>query len=465
MIRLFIKMYGLLIATLVVSFYIQTEVIDYFRSLSTPVNVRERFSGTFFMIEQELLKSPPATWQDKVAQMKPGFGTPLSLESRSTLQSRFELSGESLTALDGGRMLTHERKPGGYFLSKRVGESDQVILLEFPGPRDMRREIYAINWTIEFLMVALLLWFWVRPFWRDLMALRGAAEKVGDGDLDVQVDMPRSSPLFDFAHRFNEMTSRIRSLITAQKELTNSVSHELRTPLARLRFSQHLATDEPTAEGKDRYLALMDRDINELDELSSELLTYAKLESGAPDVVLVKVPAAPWLEDILDAARRLAAAEAETSGKSISIEGNLQLGELVCEPRYMARALSNLLRNALRYAETTIHVDVSRDATSFRITVDDDGPGIPASEHERLFQPFTRMDRSRDRATGGFGMGLAIVRQIAVWHGGSARIGVSPTGGARIVIEWQVSAPGGPAAATNRQAPAQTATNPAPASV
>lgn len=465
MIRLFIKMYGLLIATLVVSFYIQTEVIDYFRSLSAPVNVRERFSGTFFMIEQDLQRSPPATWPDRVAQLKPGFGTPLSLESRLALQERFALGPDSLAALDAGRMLTHERKPGGYYLSKRVGESDQVILLEFPGPRDMRREIYAINWTIEFLMVALLLWFWVRPFWRDLMALRGAAEKVGNGDLDVQVDMPRSSPLFDFAHRFNEMTTRIRSLITSQKELTNSVSHELRTPLARLRFSQHLANDEPTPEGKDRYLALMERDINELDELSSELLTYAKLESGAPDVVLVRVPAAPWLEDILDAARRLADAEAESRGKNVAIEGNLTVSELVCEPRYMARALSNLLRNALRFAESTIRVDVSQDVEQFRITVDDDGPGIPTSEHERLFEPFTRLDRSRDRATGGFGMGLAIVRQIAVWHGGNARMGVSPAGGARIVIEWQVTAPGRSPAVTNRQTPAQTATNTAPASV
>jgi signal transduction histidine kinase len=461
MIRLFIKMYGLLIATLVVSFYIQTEVIDYFRSLSTPVNVRERFSGTFFMIEQDLLKSPPAFWQDKVAQMKPGFGTPLSLESRSALQGRFNLNNESLAALDAGRMMTHERKPGGYFLSKRVGDSDQIILLEFPGPRDMRREIYAINWTIEFLMVALLLWFWVRPFWRDLMALRGAAEKVGGGDLDVQVDMRKSSPLFDFAHRFNEMTTRISSLMKSQKELTNSVSHELRTPLARLRFSQHLATDEPTAEGKDRYLALMDRDINELDELSSELLTYAKLESGTPDVVLVKVPAAPWLEDILDAARRLAAAEE----KSIHIEANLQVAELVCEPRYMGRALSNLLRNALRFAEQTIHVDVTQDNEHFRITVDDDGPGIPVAEYERLFQPFTRLDKSRDRATGGFGMGLAIVRQIALWHGGTARISAAPAGGARIIIEWRRVAPGRSPVVTNRQGTAQTATHPAPASV
>ncbi len=461
MIRLFIKMYGLLIATLVVSFFIQTEVIDYFRSMSTPVNVRERFSGTFFLIEQELGRTPQEKWQEKLAEIKPGFATPLSLESVATVRERLALNDESLAVLSAGKMLTQSRPQGGFALSKRVSGSDQAILLEFPGPRDMRREIYTINWTIEFIMVALLLWFWVRPFWRDLMALRGAAEKVGGGDLDVKVDMPKSSPLYDFAHRFNEMTARISALLKSQKELTNSVSHELRTPLARLRFSQHLATDEPTAEGKDRYLALMDQDINELDELSSELLTYAKLKSGTPDIVLVKVPAAPWLEDIVDAARRLAAAE----GKSTRIFAVLQVSELVCEPRYMARAVSNLLRNALRFAESTIQVEVTQCDDHFRVTVDDDGPGILVAERERMFEAFTRLDKSRDRATGGFGMGLAIVRQIAVWHGGTAHIEESPRGGARIVLSWQVVAPGRSPLVTNRHAPAQTATNDTPVTV
>jgi len=458
MIRLFIKMYGLLIATLVVSFFIQTEVIDYFRSLSTPVNVRERFSGMFHLIEKDLLTAPQPTWQSRITEMKPGFGTPLSLEPMNGIRERFNLNEESFATLNAGRMLSHERKAGGYFLSRRVAESDQVILLEFPGPRDLRREIYTINWTIEFLMVALLLWFWVRPFWRDLMAIRGAAEKVGNGELDVKVDMRKSSPLFDFAHRFNEMTARISALMQSQKELSNSVSHELRTPLARLRFSQHLAADETTAEGKDRYLALMDRDINELDELSSELLTYAKLESGMPDIVLLKVPAAPWLEDILEAARRLAVAE----GKDIAMTSDLKVAELVCEPRYMARAVSNLLRNALRFAEHEIRVSVGRDASSFVITVDDDGPGVPEAERQRLFQPFTRLDKSRDRATGGFGMGLAIVKQIALWHGGTACIESAPSGGARITLRWNGQ---GVTPATNRQLPSQTATNEVAASV
>lgn len=453
MIQLFIRMYGLLIATLAVSFFIQSEVIDYFRKLSTPVNVRERFAGTFYLIEQDLLKLPPAARPARMAELKSGFGTPISLETVQSMRDRFNLNDESIESLSSVQSL--ERKEGGGYLSKRLSGSDQVVLIEFPGPRDMRREIYIINWTIEFIMVALLTWFWVRPFWRDLVALREATEKVGQGDLSVRVDIKRSSALFDFAHRFNEMTQRIAQLLKSQKDLTNAVSHELRTPLARLRFSQHLATDEPTPEGKDRYLALMDRDINELDELSSELLTYARLESGAPEVVLVRLPAAPWLEDILEAGRRLA----EADGKSTVIESELKVTELVCEPRYMARAVSNLLGNALRFAETRIRVTVESDANGFRIVVDDDGPGITPGERERMFQPFTRLDKSRDRATGGFGMGLAIVRQITAWHGGEARIEDGGLGGARIVLTWPLAAPGRPQNSTVGNGSAQTATN------
>lgn len=453
MIQLFIRMYGLLIATLAVSFFIQSEVIDYFRKLSTPVNVRERFAGTFYLVEQDLLKFPPPARAARMEEMKAGFGTPITLETNQSIRDRFNLNDESLEALSGIQSL--ERKEGGGYLAKRLAGSDQIVLIEFPGPKDMRREIYIINWTIEFVMVALLTWFWVRPFWRDLVALREATEKVGEGDLSVRVNIKRSSALYDFAHRFNEMTSRIAQLLKSQKDLTNAISHELRTPLARLRFSQHLAADEPSPEGKDRYLALMDRDINELDELSSELLTYARLESGAPDVVLVKVPAAPWLEDIVDAARRLAAAD----GRTTVIESDLRVAELVCEPRYMARAVSNLLGNALRFAQARIRVTVEADSQGFRITVDDDGPGITPGERERMFQPFTRLDKSRDRATGGFGMGLAIVRQITVWHGGEARIEDGGLGGARIVLAWPLTTGERTQNSTVRNGSAQTATN------
>lgn len=109
---------------------------------------------------------------------------------------------------------------------------------------------------------------------------------------------------------------------------------------------------------------------------------------------------------------------------------------LVCELRYMARALANLVRNALTHAHSSVVVSLDRERQQTVIHVDDDGPGIAAADRDRLFEPFERMDRSRTRDSGGFGLGLAIVRQVARWHGGDARIVASPLGGTRVSISW-----------------------------
>jgi signal transduction histidine kinase len=227
------------------------------------------------------------------------------------------------------------------------------------------------------------------------------------------------------------MAGRIAALLQSHRTLTSAVSHELRTPLARLRFSHSLAREELDAEPKDRYLARMDRDLAEMDELTSELLDYARLERGAPALELQTVPAEAWLEDVLADAREGPGAEGTPR-----VEADVAVEALRCEPRYMGRAVANLVRNAVRHARARVRVLVESDASRTVIHVDDDGCGVPAQDRERLFQPFVRLDRSRDRASGGFGLGLAIVRQVARWHGGDASIGESPLGGARVTIAW-----------------------------
>jgi signal transduction histidine kinase len=228
------------------------------------------------------------------------------------------------------------------------------------------------------------------------------------------------------------MTGRIHLLLQSHKALTSAVSHELRTPLSRLRFSHSLAREEPDGAARDRYLALMEKDIAELDELTSELLDYAKLERGTPDIRLQAVPAGPWLEDLLADARH----SAEVEKQPAAIHADVGLETLRCEPRYMARAVVNLLRNALCHAHARIDVSVGSEGARTVIHVDDDGAGIPPGERHRVFEPFARLDASRARASGGFGLGLAIVRQVARWHGGEAFVTDSPLGGARVTIAW-----------------------------
>jgi two-component system, OmpR family, sensor kinase ParS len=303
-----------------------------------------------------------------------------------------------------------------------------------PGPdqKRVRMMTYAINWTVEFFIVAVLVFFWVRPFWRDLRSLQGAAEGVGAGHLEARARVGgRLSALRPVSQAFNAMAERIATLLQSHRSLTSAVSHELRTPLARLRFSHSLAREAHDAETKDRFLARMERDIAEIDELTRELLDYARLERGAPAMDMESVPAEPWLEDVLAEAK-----PADGAPAAAELDASVHVEALRCEPRYMSRAVLNLIRNAMRHARSRVRVCVARESEKTVIHVDDDGAGIPAPDRERLFEPFVRLDGSRDRESGGFGLGLSIVRQVARWHGGDASISDSPLGGARVTITW-----------------------------
>jgi two-component system OmpR family sensor kinase len=119
---------------------------------------------------------------------------------------------------------------------------------------------------------------------------------------------------------------------------------------------------------------------------------------------------------------------------SLHLELAPRLGSVDGDRRLLARAVGNLLRNAQKYAAHTVALSAHHDGAMLEILVDDDGPGIPEEERERIFEPFYRLDRSRDRATGGFGLGLSIARKAVKLHGGTLRVERSPLGGARFVI-------------------------------
>lgn len=435
MIRLFLKLYGVLIATLALSFVVQMHLMDYvWRHTSHGFDFRLRFAPTFHLVEEALEPLPEDAWPARLGELARGFGMPARVERLDALRERARLKPDHAADLDAGRIASLDRDGGGFHLMKRVRASRQVVVIDFPGPdtRRVRMLTYAVNWAIEFAIVAVLVFFWVRPFWRDLRRLHHAAGEVGAGRFDVSTRVGRFSPLRQFAEAFRGMAAHIAALLHSHRMLTSAVSHELRTPIARLRFSHSLALEEPQAEAKDRYLARMEADIAEIDGLTTELLDYARLERSVPAIRQQVVPVAPWLEDVLADARNGGA----PSAPAVEIRATVELDSVRCEPRYMARALVNLVRNARTHARSTVAVSLCRDDGRTAIHVDDDGRGIPRVERERLFEPFARLDDSRDRDSGGFGLGLAIVRQVARWHGGDASITDSPLGGARVSIVW-----------------------------
>jgi two-component system OmpR family sensor kinase len=283
---------------------------------------------------------------------------------------------------------------------------------------------------VRFVIVALALLvpiaLWSRSHWHGLQLLSRVADEFGAGQLAARAHMKTSASIYPLAERINHMADRIAALLESQKNLLHSVSHELRTPIARLEFGMELLaskTDDPALQKR---IAAMEGDLEELNELVNELLGMARLENKQ-SLHAAPFALAPMLEDVV--------ASLPPCAHALSCVIDDALGSIDADRRLLARALSNLLRNAQKYAAGRITLSAHQLVLGgVEIAVEDDGPGIPAAERERIFEPFYRLDRSRDRATGGFGLGLSIAQKAVALHGGALGIEDAALGGARFVI-------------------------------
>ena len=295
-----------------------------------------------------------------------------------------------------------------------------------PDPLDVNLLYWSINVLIGATLLACLL-LWLRPHWRDLERLKGTAERFGKGHLSERTRIPGHSNIGSLANVFDTMAGDIEKLLNQQRDLLNAVSHELRTPLTRLDFGLALAlSDDLPASSRERLQGLVAH-IRELDELVLELLSYSRLQNPAKVPEQVEVALDEFIDSILGSVDE----ELENPDIVIDVLLHGQLERFTLDPRLAARAIQNLLRNAMRYCEKRIQIGVQVCAKGCEIWVDDDGIGIPDDERERIFEPFYRLDRSRDRATGGFGLGLAISRRALEAQGGTLTVEASPLGGAR----------------------------------
>ncbi len=179
----------------------------------------------------------------------------------------------------------------------------------------------------------------------------------------------------------------------------------------------------------------MDGDIQDLDKLVDEMLTYARLEQGAPALTFQRIDLDALLDQVIAELAPLRRDIRLLRGDCQGVEGETAWVE--AEPRYLHRAVQNLVSNALRHAEHEVRVSYQLGPHVCRIDVEDDGPGIPEGVWDRIFTPFMRLDDSRTRASGGHGLGLSIVRRIIYWHAGRATVGHGTAlGGACFSLAW-----------------------------
>lgn len=278
------------------------------------------------------------------------------------------------------------------------------------------------------LFVAALTWLLVGRALRPVAAIREEFTEITERDLHRRVPVSKArDEISRLARTMNATLDRLHQAMTRQRQFVADASHELRSPIAAVRAQLELAlarpsrTDWPTAVHK----ALQDTE--RLQAVASDLLLLARLDAQeAP-------PRAP-----VDLAA-LAAEEVRRHPGVVVTAGEdgppIAPAVVVHGSRVqLSRLLTNLTDNARRHARTTVSVGVAVRDGMVELSVDDDGPGIPESDRERVFERFTRLDDARARQDGGTGLGLAIAKDIAHAHGGTLTLHTSPRGGARVLL-------------------------------
>ncbi len=432
MLRLFLRLYLFLMLPATASFVVFMYVTDQVMAQLHAEEQRQRAGVAFDRAERIIADTRVPDWQGRLREIEKTFRVEHRIVPLDRALDDFFMSPSERERLRAGDVAFRDRPGGGAVYVRRIGGTDRALRIEWVGTYEYLRVYYAIILALVTLGLCAILWRWTRPLWRDLESLRAATARVGAGDFDVRARAGRGSLMEPIAEGFNAMAGRVRALLHSHRDLEQAVAHELRTPLASLKFDLELARSSADEGERGARFAAMERDVADLEELVNELLTLARLRE-APPYTPREVPAAPLVDEVLRRARE----EMRAAGRSVAIEPPRHLPpSIACDAKYLARALANVLRNAVRYARSRVALTVERSAGQTVISVDDDGPGIAPGARERLFDPFTRVEGSRGRDSGGVGLGLAIVKSVAEWHGGEARISDSPLGGARVSIRW-----------------------------
>jgi len=390
---------------------------------------RRQAAAQIFLIEQYVDAAPADEWLARLNRVREVSDTRFDLIPLP--KARSYLAAASLGALDRGEVVLDVDGKSFYRRvdlkgERYIGSEDEVIhAQDLPIDVSLALQMEAVRYVIVALALLVPIALWSRSHWQSLQSLSRVADEFGAGKLSARARMQPSSSIYPLAERIDHMADRIEELLVSQKTLLHSVSHELRTPIARLEFALELLDAKANDPVLKKRIAAMGGDLLELNSLVNELLGMARLDSGQ----------APQRETV-DVAALLSSVEAALPPGQVSIGVACapDVGTIGADARLLGRALSNLLRNAQKYAASQIRMTARREGGRVLIAVEDDGPGIPVEERERIFEPFYRLDRSRDRATGGFGLGLSIARKAVLLHGGSVQVEASELGGARFVV-------------------------------
>ncbi|MBM6633081.1 two-component system sensor histidine kinase RstB [Leclercia adecarboxylata] len=420
--KLFVQFYLLLFVCFLVMAMLVGLVYKFTAERAGRQSLDDLMKSSLYLMRSELREIPPHDWARTIKELDLNLSFKLRIEPLK----KYDLDAPTMQRLRGGDIVALDDQ---YTFIQRIPRSHYVLAV---GPVPYLYFLHQMRLLdlvlLAFIAISLAfpVFIWMRPHWQDMLRLEAAAQRFGDGHLTERIHFDSASSFERLGVAFNQMADNINALIASKKQLIDGIAHELRTPLVRLRYRLEMSENLTATESQ-----ALNRDIGQLEALIEELLTYARLDRPQNELKLTTPDLPAWLRSYVE------------DVQSVNPQRTLLIDSMggdygALDMRLMERVLDNLVNNALRYSDNTLRISLHLSGNRATLSVEDDGPGIAPEARQRVFEPFVRLDPSRDRATGGCGLGLAIVHSIAQALGGDVSCEASDLGGARFCFNWPV---------------------------
>ncbi|MFO6423592.1 sensor histidine kinase [Motilimonas sp. KMU-193] len=350
---------------------------------------------------------------EQVSAWQQLYQLPITLHHINELALPAELEQQLLAY--GGLLLESDQRP--YLVRSLNAHPEHQLYLDLP--KVASHSTLDLGLTLAFYIGAgLLMALWLLPLTRRLSLIHKMATEFGKGNLASRVPPSRFSYIHWLEGSFNRMAAQIEQLIAENRMLASGLSHDLRTPLACLRFGIDAALDAPTPEQKDAMLLRMEQDLDQMEQMVTAFLDFAGLEKKREQLQQT------WcsLDELADDIERQAQVLAKQQNKTFTVINHSQGGGVCADKVWLTRAVLNIVANGVRFAQHQVELRISVQGAFLLLTIEDDGPGIPVANWQQVFKPFVRLEATRNREQGHYGLGLAIAQKVCEWHGGEIKL-------------------------------------------
>ncbi|WP_119393776.1 ATP-binding protein [Salinibius halmophilus] len=390
-------------------------------SVAAEVNGFDQLAAklSVLLIINDISQVPTSMREQRFSELQALMHYPLQLQDVASL----ELDASEKFELSRNKVLTRQTNNGDNRSTQAIATpTDRTALIYGPIPTFVAvpLELALLMVLVVILVTALGTWPALLPLQKRLQRMADSVGEIDRGDMDHRLPVEKADALDDMAVAINGLADRLIGALDAQRTLVHAVSHELKTPLARMQF--RLATIE--GQVADKTYDGLERDLQSLSQLVNELLEYGKDHP-------THAPLTPETVELHQLVKVTWQAQHHN-------DSSVEFINQVPKPTYIeldrnlaSKLLSNLFSNALRFCHSKVAVDF--DESTMLLSVSDDGPGIPEKQRAQVLQPFFRLDPSRQRGTGGHGLGLSIAHRIALWHHGDLWFETSQWQGAKAV--------------------------------